>query len=66
MIGVEGSSGSYLVLLPLHKQGHLGLIAQDHVQTAFEEGDSTVPVVSYPHCERVFLDVTEEASWVSA
>ena len=33
---LEGTSGGHIVQPALLKQGHLELVAQDHVQTAFE------------------------------
>ena len=53
----------------LLKQGHLQLVAQDHVQTAFEYlqgwrihnlSGQPVPVLSHPHGAKVFPDVQVE------
>jgi len=51
------------------KQGHLELFAQDHVQIAFEYlqelrlhniSGQLVPVLDYPHSEKLFSDVQRE------
>jgi len=54
---------------PLLKQGHLELLVQDHVQTAFEylQGwrfhnfpGQLVPALSHPHRKKAFPDVQRE------
>ena len=54
---------------PLLKQGHLGQVASDHVQIAFEYlqgwrlhnlSGQPVPVLGHPHSKKVFPDVQRE------
>ena len=56
-------------LNPLLKQGHLELVAQDHVQTVFEYlqgwrlhnlSGKPVPVLSHSQSEKVFPDIQRE------
>ena len=53
-------------LAPLLKQGHLELVAQDHVQMVFEylqggrlhnPSGQPLPALSHPHRKKVFPDV---------
>uniref|UniRef100_A0A8C0ES58 receptor protein-tyrosine kinase n=1 Tax=Bubo bubo TaxID=30461 RepID=A0A8C0ES58_BUBBB len=59
---LERSSGGHLVQCPLLKQGHLELVAHNHIQTAFEylQGwrlhnlpGQPVPVLGHPHSQKV-------------
>ena len=67
---LTGTSGGRLVYhLPLLKQGLLQLVAQEHVQMAFEHlqgwrlhnlSGQPVPVLGHPHSEKVFPDAQRE------
>lgn len=57
---LEGIFGGHLLQPLLFKQGHLELVAQNHVQKAFEGGGGiyhlgqSVPVLFQSHSEKVF------------
>lgn len=65
---LEGASGGHLVCMPLFKQGHLRQVAQDHIQTASECGQSPTPlgslwtVLSHSHSSSLSSEETSHVS----
>ena len=66
---LEGASGGHLVQPPCSSKATYSLLAQNHVQTAFEHlqgwrldnlPGQPVPVLSHSHCKKVFPDVQRE------